>query len=125
MKILSIALAAAFFVIAALYATGSLQIGTHEAGPHIKHAILFSLFSAFSRSLWLRFQSNSATSPAALVARLGRAVHDSAPPNSEDSESRAHARPTHILEDGRIAMVDVAAKPVTDRFARAEALVRS
>jgi cyclic pyranopterin phosphate synthase len=33
-------------------------------------------------------------------------------------------RPSHILEDGRIAMVDVAAKPPSDRFARAEARVR-
>ncbi len=61
MKILSIALAAAFFVVAALYATGSLQIGTHEAGPHIKHAILFVILGILSL-LWLRFQSNSATS---------------------------------------------------------------
>ena len=33
-------------------------------------------------------------------------------------------RPSHVLPDGRIAMVDVAAKAETDRFARAEALVR-
>ncbi len=61
MKVLSIALAAVFFVVAALYATGSLQIGTHEAGPHYKHAILFVILGVLSL-LWLRFQSNSATS---------------------------------------------------------------
>jgi cyclic pyranopterin phosphate synthase len=38
--------------------------------------------------------------------------------------SDVQPRPSHVLADGRIAMVDVAAKPVTDRFARAQALVR-
>ena len=61
MKLLSIALAAAFFVIAALYATGSLQIGTHEAGPHVKHAILFVILGVLSL-LWLRFQTSSRAS---------------------------------------------------------------
>lgn len=40
------------------------------------------------------------------------------------SEDDVQARPSHVLADGRIAMVDVAAKPVTERFARACALVR-
>jgi cyclic pyranopterin phosphate synthase len=33
-------------------------------------------------------------------------------------------KPSHILADGRISMVDVSGKPVTARTARAEALVR-
>jgi cyclic pyranopterin phosphate synthase len=33
-------------------------------------------------------------------------------------------KPSHILADGRISMVDVSSKPVTARTARAEALVR-
>jgi hypothetical protein len=60
-KILATGLAAAFFVIAILFATGTLQIGTHEPGPHIKHAILFVLLGILSL-VWLRFQSNTATS---------------------------------------------------------------
>jgi cyclic pyranopterin phosphate synthase len=33
-------------------------------------------------------------------------------------------KPSHILADGRISMVDVSAKPATVRTARAQALVR-
>jgi cyclic pyranopterin monophosphate synthase len=33
-------------------------------------------------------------------------------------------KPSHILADGRISMVDVSSKPVTARTARAQALVR-
>ncbi len=33
-------------------------------------------------------------------------------------------RPSHVRDDGGLAMVDVAAKAVTERFARAEARVR-
>ncbi len=61
MKILATGLAAAFFVVAILFATGTLQIGTHEPGPHYKHAILFALLGLLSL-LWLRFQSNTAAS---------------------------------------------------------------
>lgn len=34
------------------------------------------------------------------------------------------ARPSHIREDGRVAMVDVGAKAATERYARARAVVR-
>jgi len=33
-------------------------------------------------------------------------------------------RPSHMRDDGRVAMVDVGAKPVTERYARASAIVR-
>jgi len=59
-KVLAIALAAVFFILAALYATGLLQLGAHEPGPHVKHAILFVVLGILSL-VWLRFQSNSAT----------------------------------------------------------------
>jgi hypothetical protein len=58
-KVFAIALAAVFFIVAALFAAGVLQIGTHEPGPHYKHAILFVLLGALSL-VWLRFQSNTA-----------------------------------------------------------------
>ncbi len=38
--------------------------------------------------------------------------------------SKRIARPTHIRADGRLTMVDVAAKAPSERFARARALVR-
>ena len=37
---------------------------------------------------------------------------------------RAPPVPTHIRRDGSLTMVDVGAKPVTQRLARARALVR-
>jgi cyclic pyranopterin phosphate synthase len=37
---------------------------------------------------------------------------------------KAVQKPSHILADGRISMVDVSSKPVTARTARAQALVR-
>ncbi len=61
MKVLAILLAAVFFIVAALYAVGFLQIGAHEPGPHVKHAVLFVILGILSL-VWLRFQSNSATS---------------------------------------------------------------
>ena len=60
MKVLAIALAAVFFILAALYATGVMQLGTHEPGPHVKHAVLFVILGVLSL-VWLRFQSNSTT----------------------------------------------------------------
>ncbi len=62
-KALALALAALFFVIAILYGTGLLQVGAHEAGPHLKHAVLFALLGALSL-VWVRFQTKS--SPASL-----------------------------------------------------------
>ena len=61
MKILAIAIAVVCFILAALYATGNLQIGAHEAGRHLKHAILFTVLGILAL-VWMRFQSGSATS---------------------------------------------------------------
>ncbi len=63
MKALALALAALFFVIAILYGTGLLQLGAHEPGPHLKHAVLFALLGVLSL-VWVRFQAKS--SPASL-----------------------------------------------------------
>lgn len=60
MKLVAIVLAVAFFLIAALYATGVLQIGAHEAGPHLKHAVLFAILGVLSL-VWMRFQSTATT----------------------------------------------------------------
>jgi len=59
MKIVSIALAVVFFIVAALYATGALQLGAHGGGPHIKHAILFVILGILSL-VWMRFQGANA-----------------------------------------------------------------
>jgi hypothetical protein len=56
MKILSLLLAIAFFVVAALYWTGNLQFLAHEAGPHHKHAVLFAALGILCL-IWFRFQS--------------------------------------------------------------------
>jgi hypothetical protein len=58
MKGLSLLLAIAFFVIAVLYWTGTLQIATHEAGPHHKHGVLFAGLGILCL-IWFRFQSAS------------------------------------------------------------------
>jgi hypothetical protein len=58
MKALSIVLAIAFFVLAALYWTGAVQIAVHDGGPHHKHAILFAVLGILSL-IWFRFQSAS------------------------------------------------------------------
>ena len=56
MKPLAILLAIAFFVLGALYWTGTLQIAVHEPGPHHKHAVLFAGLGILSL-IWYRFQS--------------------------------------------------------------------
>jgi len=56
MKGLSLLLAIAFFVIAVLYWTGTLQIAVHEPGPHHKHAVLFAGLGILCL-IWFRFQS--------------------------------------------------------------------
>ncbi len=59
-KALAVALAAIFFIVAILYGTGVLQIGTHEPGPHLKHAVLFALLGVLSL-VWMRFQGKSSS----------------------------------------------------------------
>jgi hypothetical protein len=62
LKVIALALAVVFFIIAILYGVGILQIGAHEPGPHLKHAVLFALLGALSL-VWMRFSTNaSATS---------------------------------------------------------------
>ncbi|GAC1306161.1 MAG: hypothetical protein NVS2B3_13380 [Vulcanimicrobiaceae bacterium] len=61
MKILAIAIAVVCFVVAALYATGTLQLGAHEAGRHVKHAILFTVLGILAL-VWMRFQSGQTAS---------------------------------------------------------------
>jgi hypothetical protein len=56
MKGLSLLLAIAFFVIAVLYWTGTLQIAAHEPGPHHKHAVLFAGLGILCL-IWFRFQT--------------------------------------------------------------------
>jgi hypothetical protein len=60
-KALPVALAVIFFIIAALYLIGILQIGvsgeTH--GPHVKHAVLFAVLGILSL-VWMRFQRTAA-----------------------------------------------------------------
>jgi hypothetical protein len=58
MKGLSLLLAIAFFVLAVLYWTGSVQIAVHEPGPHHKHAVLFAGLGILCL-IWFRFQSAS------------------------------------------------------------------
>ncbi len=60
MKPLALVLAVVFFVVAALYATGILQIGAGHPGRHMSHAVLFMVLAVLSL-VWYRFQSNSAT----------------------------------------------------------------
>ena len=61
MKAVSIVLAIAFFVIAALYWTGTLQIAVRDPGmPHHKHAVLFAGLGILCL-IWFRFQSASPT----------------------------------------------------------------
>ncbi len=43
---------------------------------------------------------------------------------NDDAAAIARPKPSHITEDGSLAMVDVGAKPATARIARAEALVK-
>ena len=61
MKSLAVILAVAFFVIAILYWTGTLQIGAHESGPHHKHAVLFAVLGILAL-IWYRFQSAASPS---------------------------------------------------------------
>ncbi len=58
LKPLALVLAIVFFIIAVLYATGILQIGAHDPGPHLKHAALFVILGVLSL-VWMRFQSSS------------------------------------------------------------------
>jgi hypothetical protein len=58
LKAIALALAVVFFIVAILYGTGILQIGAHEPGPHLKHAVLFAILGVLSL-VWMRFQANS------------------------------------------------------------------
>ncbi len=60
MKIVPIVVAVLFFIIAGLYGAGLVQFGTHTAGPHIKHAVLFGGLGVLAL-VWARFQSNQST----------------------------------------------------------------
>lgn len=69
MKPVAIGLAVVFFILAALYATGTLQFGAHEVGgrahvPHLKHAVLFAILGGLSL-VWLRFAGNASTGASA------------------------------------------------------------
>jgi hypothetical protein len=55
MKLLAVVIAIVCFVLAALYWTGTLQIGASEPGPHVKHAIVFIVLGLASL-VWFRFQ---------------------------------------------------------------------
>jgi ABC-type transport system involved in multi-copper enzyme maturation permease subunit len=57
-KAIALLLAIVFFIVAILYGVGVLQIGAHEPGPHVKHAVLFAILGVLSL-VWMRFQSNS------------------------------------------------------------------
>jgi hypothetical protein len=61
MKILAVVLAVAFFVVAALYWTGNLQVFASKPGPHHAHGILFAVLGVLSL-VWLRFQGNASPS---------------------------------------------------------------
>ena len=56
MKGLAILLAVVFFLIAVLYATGTLQVLASTPGPHVKHAVLFAVLGILAL-IWFRFQS--------------------------------------------------------------------
>jgi len=59
MKALSLVLALAFFVLAVLYWTGTVQFAVREAGgAHHKHAILLAGLGILCL-IWFRFQSSS------------------------------------------------------------------
>jgi len=59
MKALSLVLAVALFVLAALYWTGAVQFAVHEAGgPHHKHAVLLAGLGILCL-IWFRFQTAS------------------------------------------------------------------
>ncbi len=58
MKPLALVLAVVFFIIAALYLLGILQIGASHPGRHVSHAILFAVLGVLSL-VWMRFQSSS------------------------------------------------------------------
>jgi hypothetical protein len=55
MKMVAVVIAVVCFVVAALYWTGTLQIGASEPGPHVKHAIVFIVIGLLSL-VWFRFQ---------------------------------------------------------------------
>jgi uncharacterized membrane protein YtjA (UPF0391 family) len=46
------------FVVAALYWTGTLQLGASHPGPHHSHAILFAILGILAL-VWMRFQSSA------------------------------------------------------------------
>lgn len=62
MKIVALALAVIFFIIAILYAAGVLQVGSHHGGRHISHAILFAVLGILSL-VWMRFQTGASRTP--------------------------------------------------------------
>jgi len=55
MKLFPVLIAVVCFVLAALYWTGTLQLGASEPGPHVKHAIVFIVIGLLSLA-WSRFQ---------------------------------------------------------------------
>lgn len=56
MKALALFLALVFFVLGILYATGTLQLFTHEASPHHwKHTIVLWILALLCL-IWARFQ---------------------------------------------------------------------
>ena len=61
MKPLAAVLAIVFFIIAILYATGALQIGSSHPGRHLSHAVLFAVLGVLSL-VWFRFQSGTSAS---------------------------------------------------------------
>lgn len=61
MKAVSLGLALVCFVLAGLYAAGTLQFAASTPGPHVKHAILLAVLGALSL-IWFRFQSNATSS---------------------------------------------------------------
>jgi len=60
-KQLAIVLAIFFFIVAILYATGALQIGSSHPGRHLSHAVLFTVLGVLAL-VWLRFQSGRSAS---------------------------------------------------------------
>ncbi len=62
MKVLALALAVVFFLVAILYLVGVLQIGvSHAGGRHVSHAALFAVLGVLSL-VWMRFQGAPSSS---------------------------------------------------------------
>ncbi len=54
MKVLPLALAAVFFIIAALYLFGILSLGASPGHHHVKHAAIFAFLGVLAL-VWMRF----------------------------------------------------------------------